>query len=114
VVALSSQDVYRACGILHGLEPGPLQPLPSTEDSALRTRLNTYGPEQIQMLRAVFPWLDDEYDKIPVERSIMSDPQLPGAVLRLPPAQIDPRQFDYAAEDAALSGSFAAETCRIL
>ncbi|MGH9614774.1 MAG: NAD-dependent epimerase/dehydratase family protein, partial [Bryobacteraceae bacterium] len=25
VVAISSQDVYRACGILHGSEPGPLQ-----------------------------------------------------------------------------------------
>jgi hypothetical protein len=28
VVALSSGDVYRGGGILHGTEPGPLQPVP--------------------------------------------------------------------------------------
>lgn len=84
VVALSSQDVYRACGILHGLEPGPLQPLPLTEDSDLRTRLNTYPPETVRALKKIFAWLDDEYDKIPVERAVMGDSQLPGTVLRLP------------------------------
>ncbi|HKW97410.1 MAG TPA: NAD-dependent epimerase/dehydratase family protein [Bryobacteraceae bacterium] len=84
VVALSSQDVYRACGILHGLEPGPLQPLPLTEDSDLRTRLNTYPPETVRALKEIFAWLDDEYDKIPVEQAVMGDSQLPGTVLRLP------------------------------
>jgi nucleoside-diphosphate-sugar epimerase len=34
VVAASSIDVYRACGILHGSEEGPVQPVPLTEDSA--------------------------------------------------------------------------------
>ncbi len=39
VLALRSYDVYRASGILHGIEPdGPLQPGPITEDSGLRTR----------------------------------------------------------------------------
>src|SRR5215472_10106542 len=38
VVALSSMDVYRAMGIMRGTEPGPLQPLPLTEDSDLRTK----------------------------------------------------------------------------
>jgi nucleoside-diphosphate-sugar epimerase len=84
VVALSSQDVYRACGILHGLEPGPPEPVPLTEASALRTRLNTYPPPVIAMLKGVFSWLDDEYDKIPVEQAVMDDPALPGTVLRLP------------------------------
>jgi nucleoside-diphosphate-sugar epimerase len=84
VVALSSQDVYRACGILHGLEQGPLEPVPLTEDSALRTRLHTYPPTVIAMLKQVFAWLDDEYDKIPVERVVMGDAALPGTVLRLP------------------------------
>ncbi len=36
------------------------------------------------MLQNVFGWLDDEYDKIPVERVILGDPDLPGTVLRLP------------------------------
>lgn len=84
IVALSSGDVYRACGISHGFESGPLQPVPLTEDSELRTARNTYGPELLQQLRNVFGWLDEEYDKIPVERTIMSDPKLPGTVLRLP------------------------------
>lgn len=84
VVVLSSGDVYRAAGILHGFEPGPLQQLPLTEESELRTKLNTYGPEVLARLRAALPWLDDEYDKIPVERAVLSDRQLPGTILRLP------------------------------
>jgi nucleoside-diphosphate-sugar epimerase len=84
VVAISSMDVYRACGVLHGSEPGPLEPLPLTEDSRLRTNLQTYPPERIKAMQTVFSWLDDEYDKIPVEHAILSDPDLPGTVLRLP------------------------------
>jgi nucleoside-diphosphate-sugar epimerase len=83
VVAASSMDVYRACGVLHGIEDGPLQPVPLSEDSALRTR-STYPPESVKMLQKIFHWLDDEYDKIPVERAILGDPELPGTVLRLP------------------------------
>lgn len=84
VVAASSIDVYRACGILHGSEEGPLEPVPLTEESALRTKLQTYPPEQIKMLQKIFEWVDDSYDKIPVERAILGDPELPGTVLRLP------------------------------
>jgi nucleoside-diphosphate-sugar epimerase len=84
VVAISSCDVYRACGVLHGSEPGPLEPVPLTEQSPLRTTLQTYPPDRIKMLQQVFGWLDDEYDKIPVEREILADGQLPGTVLRLP------------------------------
>jgi nucleoside-diphosphate-sugar epimerase len=84
VVAASSIDVYRACGVLHGSDEGPLEPVPLTEDSPLRTKLQTYPPEQIKMLQKLFGWLDDEYDKIPVERAILGDPELPGTVLRLP------------------------------
>jgi nucleoside-diphosphate-sugar epimerase len=84
VVALSSCDVYRACGVLHGSEAGPLEPVPLTESSALRTKLQTYPPDRIKMLQQVFGWLDDEYDKIPVEREILGDRELPGTVLRLP------------------------------
>jgi nucleoside-diphosphate-sugar epimerase len=84
VVAASSIDVYRACGVLHGSEEGPLEAVPLSEDSPLRTKLQTYPPEQVKMLQKVFGWLDDEYDKIPVERAILGDPELPGTVLRLP------------------------------
>ena len=84
VVAASSMDVYRACGVLHGSEDGPLEPTPLTEESALRTKLRTYPEAQVKALQKVFGWLDDDYDKIPVERAILGDPKLPGTVLRLP------------------------------
>jgi nucleoside-diphosphate-sugar epimerase len=84
VVALSSCDVYRACGVLHGSEPLPLEPLPLTESSALRSTVQTYPPDRIRTLQQVFGWLDDEYDKIPVEHEVLGDPELPGTVLRLP------------------------------
>ena len=84
VVALSSCDVYRACGVTHRLEEGPLEPLPLKETSALRTKLQTYPPAQVQMLQQIFGWLDEAYDKIPVEREILSEPSLPGTILRLP------------------------------
>jgi nucleoside-diphosphate-sugar epimerase len=84
VVALSSCDVYRACGVLHGSESGPLEPVPLTESAALRTILQTYPPDRVRMLQQVFGWLDDEYDKIPVEREILGVRDLPGTVLRLP------------------------------
>jgi len=46
--------------------------------------LHPYPPEAIQRLRAVFAWLSDDYDKIPAERAVMNDAELPGTVLRLP------------------------------
>jgi nucleoside-diphosphate-sugar epimerase len=84
VIAASSGDVYRACGIFHRLEEGPLQPVPLHEDSPLRTKMNVYPPERLAAVRQFFPWVDDEYDKIPVERAILSDPELPGTICRLP------------------------------
>jgi nucleoside-diphosphate-sugar epimerase len=85
LVALSSMDVYRACAVTHRLEEGPPEPLPLREGtSALRTKLQTYPPEQVRVLQQVFGWLDEEYDKIPVEREILRHDGLPGTVLRLP------------------------------
>jgi len=84
VVAASSMDVYRACGVLHGSEPGGIEPLPLTEASPLRTVLRTYPPDRIRLLQSVFAWVDDEYDKIPVEQAVLGHPRLPGTVLRLP------------------------------
>ena len=86
VVMLSSIDVYRAVGISHGTESGPLQEVPLTEQSELRRSLHPYPPEGVQLMRKIFPWVMDDYDKIPAERVVMNDPELPGTVLRLPMA----------------------------
>jgi nucleoside-diphosphate-sugar epimerase len=84
VVAASSGDVYRAAGILHGTEPGPLQSMPLTEESETRTRLNVYPEEILLALRQTFEWLDADYDKVPVEREILAAAGLERAVVRLP------------------------------
>src|SRR5215475_7438698 len=79
VVTLSSQDVYRAYGLFLRLEEGELEPTPYDEGAPLRTRLYPYrktaqGGEDLAY----------HYDKIPVERVVMSDPQTPFTILRLP------------------------------
>jgi nucleoside-diphosphate-sugar epimerase len=84
VIALSSMDVYRAWGVLHGIEPGPLDPLPLTEDSPLRTVRRLYAPETVKMMQSIFTWVDEQYDKVAVEEAIMNDPVVSGTVLRLP------------------------------
>jgi nucleoside-diphosphate-sugar epimerase len=84
VVMLSSIDVYRAVGISHGTESGPLQEVPLTEESELRRNLHPYPADSMQHLRKTFPWVTDDYDKIPAERIVMNDPELAATVLRLP------------------------------
>jgi nucleoside-diphosphate-sugar epimerase len=84
VMALSSQDVYRAAGVLHRTEEGQLEPLPLTEASPLRTHFGVYGRDATTALKSVFGWLTEDYDKIPVECAILGHPDLPGTVLRLP------------------------------
>jgi nucleoside-diphosphate-sugar epimerase len=83
VVALSSGDVYRAYGLLHGTEAGPPQPVPIAEDGPLRQRLWPYRGETPRTPDDPMRWLDD-YDKILVERVVMGEPDLPGTILRLP------------------------------
>jgi len=78
VVMLSSIDVYRAVGISHGTETGPLQELPLTEESELRRTLHPYPAESMQLLHKVFAWVTDDYDKIPAEHTVMNDRELPG------------------------------------
>jgi nucleoside-diphosphate-sugar epimerase len=84
VVALSSGDVYRAWGVLLGVEPGAFEPVPITEESPLRSTRKLYPPEATQKLRAVFSWIDEEYDKIAVEQVVMNTAGIAGTVLRLP------------------------------
>jgi len=84
VLVLSSIDVYRAVGVSHGTESGPLQEVPLTEESELRRGLHPYPREGMQVMRKIFPWVTDDYDKIPAEHIVMNDRELPGTVLRLP------------------------------
>jgi len=84
VVAISSMDVYRAWGVLRGIEPGPLEPVPITETSPVRSVRRLYEGESLKMIQGVFSWLDDDYDKIAVEESILNDARMPGTILRLP------------------------------
>src|SRR5260370_11752685 len=84
VVALSSMDVYRGWGGFYGLDPGGLEPMPIDENAALRTQRQTYPTQVLEKLQQLLPWVDDEYDKVPVERAILGDNELPGAVVRLP------------------------------
>ncbi|HYK41911.1 MAG TPA: NAD-dependent epimerase/dehydratase family protein [Thermoanaerobaculia bacterium] len=78
VVALSSGDVYRAYEVLRAADERPIEPMPLTEDAPLR---ETYLP--YRNAPGLPPHLF-EYEKIFVEREVMSDPDLPGTVLRLP------------------------------
>jgi len=84
LVVLSSQDVYRATGVLHQLEPGEPDPVPLAEDAPLRTRLYPYPPPVLEALRGVFGWVEADYDKIPVERAVLEQTAIPPVVLRLP------------------------------
>lgn len=84
VVAISSGDVYRATALLHRLDRGPLEPVPLTEDSKLRTQSQTYSPEALASARTAYPWIDEEYDKVRVEGAMNSDSELPATILRLP------------------------------
>jgi nucleoside-diphosphate-sugar epimerase len=84
IVVLSSQDVYRAYGILLGIEPGALQPTPITEDSDLRSQLRPFGSDHLKHMQSIFNWVNDEYEKIEVERAVTNDKELPATVLRLP------------------------------
>ena len=83
IVAISSQDVYRAFGRLIRTEPGPPDPLPLAEDAPLREKLFPYRGETPLPADDPRHWTDD-YDKILVERAYLGARDLPGTILRLP------------------------------
>ncbi len=93
VVAISSQDVYRAYGRLIGLEPGPIEPAPLTEKSPLRQKLYPYR-ERVDENHRLY-----HYDKILVEQLFMGNPGIPGTILRYPmvygPRDRQHRLFPY-------------------
>ncbi len=97
IIAISSQDVYRAYGILIKKEQG-MEPTPLTEESLLRQKLYPYREEKPRAVDDPRRILDD-YDKIPIEKTVMNAPDLSGAVLRLPmvygPGDYQHRLFEY-------------------
>src|SRR5215213_103178 len=93
-VVLSSADVYGAYGRLLGLETGAPAAHPLAEDAPVRANLYPYraraaGPDDFKY----------HYEKILVERVVMSDAALAGTVLRLPavygPGDKQHRLFSY-------------------
>ncbi len=86
VVALSSQDVYRAYGLFTRLEEGLPEPAPYNEDAPLRSKLYPYRISYEEKVSR------DESLRRPVEWECAH-----------PPVGIGARRFDYAAEDLALS-----------
>lgn len=88
VVAISSEDVYRAYDIVRGIHPASPDPTPLTEDSPLRERLFPYDREGVE-----------DYEKILVEKTVMNAPNLAGTILRLPavygPGDYQHRLFPY-------------------
>lgn len=73
LIVASSADVYQAYGRVRGLEGGPPDPMPLTEDSPLRTHLYPYRGLGID---------EDDYDKILVEQIVMHADDLPATVVR--------------------------------
>lgn len=78
LIVASSGDVYRAYGRLTGLEPGPVEPMPLTEESPLRAVLFPYRTAESG------PRWTRNYEKILVERVVLSDRELSATILRLP------------------------------
>jgi len=83
IVALSSQDTYRAYAVILGMDDGPVEALPLTEDSALRTN-PPYPPEHLRNMQSIFSWLDEEYDKVPVKKTLNRSTNPLVTILRLP------------------------------
>jgi nucleoside-diphosphate-sugar epimerase len=83
VVVLSSGDVYRAYGLLRGLEVGPPLPVLIAEDAPLRQHLFPYRGATPRAPEDPECWLDD-YEKILVEQAVMGEANPPATILRLP------------------------------
>jgi nucleoside-diphosphate-sugar epimerase len=80
VVLISSGDVYRAYGRLQRIESGPPDQIPIDEQAPLRETLYPYR----NMLKADSPEWMRNYDKILVERAVLTPRDLPATILRYP------------------------------
>jgi len=79
LVVASSCDVYRQWDLIRGIVSGPAVNKRSTEDSPLRERFYPYRDTVKDKEDPLY-----NYDKILVERAVMSAPDLSTTVLRLP------------------------------
>ena len=86
-VVISSGDVYRAYGRLTGLEHGPPDPIPLTEDAPLRNSRYPYR----KMAPNPDHWMT-QYDKVLVEQVVTQQSDLPTSVLRFP-AVVGPKEY---------------------
>lgn len=91
LVVASSGDVYRAYGRFTGLEPGPPEPMPLTEDAPLRERLYPYRRPSTAADDPLF-----HYEKILVERALLGRRGLDAVVARLPKVYGPERNADFA------------------
>ncbi|MBN1551705.1 NAD-dependent epimerase/dehydratase family protein [bacterium] len=98
LIVISSQDVYRAYGVMIGLESASIEPVPLKETAPLRTKLYPYRTSIFKNDDDPMKWLDN-YDKIPVESITSSNPDIPATILRLPmvygPGDSQHRMFEY-------------------
>jgi len=86
LVAISSCDVYRKYDLLRGVETGEPDSAQLSEDAPLREKLYPYRDEVPDKQHRFY-----DYEKILVERAVMSRDGLPATILRLP--------FVYGPED---------------
>ncbi|MCQ6267558.1 NAD-dependent epimerase/dehydratase family protein [Fictibacillus sp. WQ 8-8] len=77
VIVASSQDVYRAFGLVNGTEKGAIEPVPIDENGVLRHNLYPHREFAKTEERR-------NYDKILVERVVMNAPGIEGTIIRLP------------------------------
>jgi nucleoside-diphosphate-sugar epimerase len=94
LVAPSSGDVYGAYGVLIGSETEVARSELLREGSPLRKKFYPYR----KMAKSPDDWIY-HYEKILMERVVMSNPELPGTILRLPavygPGDRNPRFFSH-------------------
>ena len=95
LVVISSCDVYRTRDRLFGIDPGPSEQMPSTEDAPLR--LHLYPHRTPGMAETNPKYL---YEKILVEEVVQQQhDDLPATILRLPavygPGDFQHRTFEY-------------------
>lgn len=80
VIAISSCDVYQAFDVFLGRSSREI-PTPLTEASPLRDQFYLYKNMDLTQFPA---WVGSDYEKIDVERVIMTDADIQGTVIRLP------------------------------
>jgi len=78
LVALSSADVYRNYDGFRGRSTAQPDPVPLAEDAPLRDTRYPYRGSGLPFEHA------DDYDKVLVEQVLLTEPDLPATVLRLP------------------------------